>query len=91
MKDKIYVLGPKSSGKTTFIHKLMGRDFVTFKDKVIESGEKIKPDDAAQIYLIFPNPDELRRRGGEITDEEVEEWMTFYYPNAKDITIVEDF
>ncbi len=94
IKNKIYIVGPKSSGKTTFIHKMMGRDFRMFKDNVVEvTGVPKTIEDAIQVYLIFPEPEELESRGGEWTDDELDEYMTFYHTNMSDvpITMIKDF
>ena len=94
MKNKVYIIGPPSSGKTTFTHKIMGRDFLTFKDNVIES--TIIPEDlsnAVQIYLILPNQKEWESRGG-VWDENIfDKYITFYHTKAGElpITMVGDF
>lgn len=92
MKNKVYIIGPAFSGKTTFIHKMMSRDYAMFKDNIIESTaipENI--DDALQVYLILPEKEELESRGGKITEEEMEKYMEFYYKYTSSIIIVEDF
>lgn len=92
MKNKVYIVGPAFSGKTTFIHKMMNRDYAMFKDNIIESTtipENIE--DALQVYLILPEKKELENRGGKITEEELEKYMEFYYKNASSVVIVEDF
>jgi len=92
MKNKVYIIGPTFSGKTTFIHKMMNRDYAMFRDNIIEMvdiPENI--DDALQVYLILPEKKELENRGGKITEEELEKYMEFYYKNATSVVVVEDF
>jgi len=92
MKNKVYIIGPKSSGKTTFIHKMMNKDYAMFKDNIIEMVDIPKNiENAIKIYLILPQKDDLINRGGDITDDEVEKYMEFYYMNSSYVTIVEDF
>lgn len=92
MKNKVYIIGPVSSGKTTFMHKMINKDYAMFKDNIIESTiipENI--DDALQVYLILPEKEELKKRGGNITEDELEKYMEFYYKNTSSTIIVEDF
>lgn len=94
MKNKVYIIGPPSSGKTTFTHKIMGRDFITFKKYIIECTDI--PDDlsdAIQIYLMLPDRKEWEARGGIYTDEMYEKYMEFYNINAGelDIALITDF
>lgn len=94
MKNKVYVIGPKSSGKSTFLHKMMGRDFMMFKGNVVEvTGVPEDIDGAIHVYLILPDAKELKSRGASITDDEIEEYMGFYHQNVATtpITIVKDF
>ena len=94
MKNKIYVIGPKSSGKSTFLHKIMGRDFLVFKDNIIETVDVPEDlSDAMQVYLILPDKAELESRGGEASDEIYEKYYTFYHTKANEynIIIVGDF
>jgi len=92
MKNKVYIIGPKSSGKTTFIHKMMHKDYAMFKDNIIEMVDiPTSIDDALQIYLMLPKKEELESRGGKITEDEMDKYMEFYYKNASSIIIVEDF
>ena len=94
MKNKIYIIGPPSSGKTTFTNKIMGRDFLVFKDNVIESTD-IPEDmsDAIQTYLILPDKDEWESRGGEYTEELYEKYEEFYHTKQLEcnIVLVKDF
>jgi len=94
MKNKVYIIGPPSSGKTTFTHKMMGRDFAMFKDNVVEiTGIPENIEDAIQVYLIFPEKEELQSRGVVLTDEENDMYMEFYHTNVGkyNITLVVDF
>ena len=92
MKNKVYIVGPPSSGKTTFTHKMMGRDFLLFKDNVVEvTGVPENVDDAIHVYLILPDEEELASRGGSITEEDVERYMEFYHTTPAKITLVKDF
>lgn len=94
MKDKVYIIGPPSSGKTTFTHKVMGRDFLIFKDKIIESIEiPENMSDAIQTYLVLPDKEEMEQRGGELTDDMYEKYMTFYHTRQVEcnIVLVKDF
>jgi len=92
MKNKVYIIGPKSSGKTTFIHKMMSKDYTMFKDNIVEMidiPESIE--NAIKVYLIIPKKGDLINRGGNITEEEMEKYMEFYYKNTSSVIIVEDF
>lgn len=94
MKNKIYIIGPPSSGKTTFIHKIMGRDFITFREHVIECTD-IPEDlsDAIQVYLILPDKDEWEKRDGSYDDKTYEKYLEFYHTKASKygIMMVKDF
>lgn len=94
MKNKVYIIGPPSSGKTTFTHKIMGRDFLTFKDNVIESTD-IPEDltDAIQIYLVLPDKDEWESRDGVYDEEVYEKYEEFYHTKSGEynIILVKDF
>jgi GTPase SAR1 family protein len=92
LKSKVYVIGPNFSGKTTFTHKIFGRNYELFKYHIIES--ETPPDnidDAMQIYLLLPDRQVLKERGCTFTDEDEEKYMQFYYKNANSTVIVKDF
>ncbi len=92
MKNKVYIIGPAFAGKTTFIHKMMNKDYAMFKDNIVEvTGIPENIDDAIQVYLILPKKEELGKRGGSITEDELEKYMEFYYMNSHSVVIVEDF
>jgi GTPase SAR1 family protein len=94
MKNKVYIIGPKSSGKTTFIHKMIGADFRMFKDNIVELSTPPEDlSDAIQVYMIMPEEKELEARGGDMTSEEYYEYMEFYHKNSNSIsiTLVKDF
>lgn len=94
MKNKVYIIGPPSSGKTTFTHKIMGRDFLVFKDNVVECTD-IPEDlsDAIQVYLVLPDKDEWERRGGNYDDDIYEKYIEFYHTRLGElnITLIKDF
>jgi septin family protein len=92
IQDKIYVIGPNFSGKTSFIQKMFGRDVQLFKGKILESvypPENV--DDALHIYLLMPEKYVLEARGGKWTPEDEELYNTFYYQHADVTVIVKDF
>lgn len=94
MKNKVYIIGPKSSGKTTFVHKMMSRDFLMLKGNVVESTDvPDNLDDAIQVYLIFPGKEDLKARGGAFSQEDEDKYMEFYhrYSGMVPITMVRDF
>ena len=93
MDEKIYVLGPEKSGKTTFIQQYF-RSIQNFST-IIESNEKIIPEDSVMTYVILPRPNLLRQRNPEIQDPNtiIAEWMKFYYElsaKTKTLLIEED-
>ena len=48
---RIYVLGPTSSGKTTFIQKHFQKELLMFENLVVESSEMKIPENASKIEL----------------------------------------
>jgi hypothetical protein len=92
MKDKVYVIGPEFSGKTTFVQKMFGRDVQLFKGKILESVyPPANVDDAMRIYLMLPDKDELEARGGMMLPSDEEFYNMFYYQHADVTVVVRDF
>lgn len=93
MNEKIYVLGPEKSGKTTFIQQYF-RTIQQF-GSIIESNEKLIPINPLMTYIVLPRPNLLKKRNPEIVDPDatIAEWMQFYYElsaQTKTLLIEED-
>lgn len=73
---KIYVIGPKGIGKSTFISRHFKPDSLK---NVIESSEMIVPEDYLTIFLILPNSYEKIRKRIDIGISEFYEWLDFYH------------
>ena len=89
MDEKIYILGPEKSGKTTFIQQYF-KSIQSFST-IVESTEKIIPKDSLMTYVILPRPALLQQRNPEIQDPNavISEWMKFYYElSAKTKTLL---
>lgn len=85
---KIYVLGPRSSGKTTFIQKYFTKELSTFENIVVESNEMKIPENFSKIFLILPSREKLsKRQNTENSDEEYFKWLDFYAKNKSFIEI----
>lgn len=95
LRDKVYIVGPPSSGKTTFSHKMMGRDFLLFSNNIVETTDIPESlDDAVQVFMILPSKEELEERGGQLSDQELDKYMEFYHSNMNNdfkIVWVTDF
>ena len=89
--SKLYVLGPKNSGKTAFIRKMFGEELNTYEHLIIESDSIPEIEDAFHIFLILPSKEEMERRGFKLSNEEQEKWMKFYHQYDKELTLVEGF
>ena len=84
---KIYVLGPPSSGKTTFIQKHFSKELQDFENLIVESQEMIIPENYSRIFLILPDLEKLKQRKSldSLTpklQEEYWRWMDFYAKHA---------
>lgn len=85
---KIYVLGPHSSGKTTFIQKYFTKELNTFENMIVESSEMKIPEKFSKIFLILPSREKLsERQNVENSDEEYFMWLDFYAKNQNFIEI----
>ena len=83
---KIYVLGPSSSGKTTFIQKHFSKELQDFENLIVESDSMTIPESYSKIFLILPDLEKLKTRKSldEITPElqaEYWQWIDFYSKN----------
>jgi len=86
--SKIYVLGPVSSGKTTFIQKYFSKELNIFENMIIESNEMIIPEKFSKIFLVLPSRIQLAsRQGVENSDEDYFRWLDFYSKNKGFIEI----
>lgn len=91
---KIFVFGPRGAGKTTFVYKMFGKDYELIKEYIFEkerpSEEELE--DSHQSFLILPDNKTLKERGAkELTSEERNDWMEFYFNNDRNIVFIEDF
>lgn len=85
---KIYVLGPVSSGKSTFIHKYFSKELTVFENLVVESSEMKIPENFIKIFLILPDRIQLAsRQNVDTADEAYFRWLDFYSKNKSYIEI----
>lgn len=81
---KIYVLGPSSSGKSTFIQKHFSKELTVFENLIVESDEMKIPKTYSKIFLILPTREKLaERQSKDNSDEDYFKWLDFYSKNAK--------
>ena len=85
---KIYVLGPSSSGKSSFIHTYFGKQILELEGLIVESSEMIMPNTFSKIFLILPEKEELaKRQNQENCDEDYYKWLDFFSKNKSSIEI----